>query len=47
MQAADARAAVAAAEAAWAGWRTKTPKERGDILRRWHDLMLLHLQVGR
>lgn len=45
MQAADARRAVEAAEAAWEGWRSKTPKERGDVLRRWHDLMMVHLQV--
>ena len=28
MQASDARAAVGAAEAAWDGWRSKTPKVR-------------------
>lgn len=43
MGAADTRAAIDAAAAAWDGWRHKTGKERGDVLRRWHDLMQLHM----
>ena len=34
--------AVAAAQAAFAGWRARTGKERGQILRRWAELMLAH-----
>jgi succinate-semialdehyde dehydrogenase/glutarate-semialdehyde dehydrogenase len=40
--AAEADEAVAAAKAAFAGWRAKTGKERAVILRRWSDLMLAH-----
>lgn len=40
--AADATAAVEAAEAAQANWQAKTAKERATILRRWFDLMLQH-----
>jgi succinate-semialdehyde dehydrogenase/glutarate-semialdehyde dehydrogenase len=40
--AAETDAAVAAATAAFAGWRGKTGKERGQVLRRWSDLMLAH-----
>jgi succinate-semialdehyde dehydrogenase/glutarate-semialdehyde dehydrogenase len=36
----DAMAAVAAAHAASAGFRSMAPRARGDILRRAHDLML-------
>jgi len=43
MGAADTRAAIDAAAAAWDGWRHKTGKERGDVLRRWHDLMQLNM----
>lgn len=43
MGAADTRVAIDAAAAAWNGWRHKTGKERGDVLRRWHDLMQLHM----
>ena len=32
---ADAEAAIAAANAAWGPWKTKTAKERGIILRKW------------
>jgi succinate-semialdehyde dehydrogenase/glutarate-semialdehyde dehydrogenase len=39
MGAAETRQAIAAAEAAWPGWRAKTGKERGALLRRWFDLM--------
>jgi len=40
MGAAETRRAIAAAEAAWQGWRRKTAKERSSILRKWHELML-------
>lgn len=37
---ADARAAIDAANAAWAGWRNKTAKERSNILRAWFNLLM-------
>ncbi len=37
---ADAQAAIAAANAAWPAWRTKTAKERSIILRKWFDLLM-------
>jgi succinate-semialdehyde dehydrogenase/glutarate-semialdehyde dehydrogenase len=37
---ADAEAAIAAANAAWAGWKGKTAKERSIILRKWFDLLM-------
>ncbi len=37
---ADAQAAIAAANAAWPGWRNKTAKERSIILRKWFDLLM-------
>jgi succinate-semialdehyde dehydrogenase/glutarate-semialdehyde dehydrogenase len=39
---AETRRAIAAAEAAWADWRGRLAKERAQILRRWHELMLAH-----
>jgi succinate-semialdehyde dehydrogenase/glutarate-semialdehyde dehydrogenase len=39
---ADAEAAIAAANAAWAGWKNKTAKERSIILRKWYDLLMAH-----
>jgi succinate-semialdehyde dehydrogenase / glutarate-semialdehyde dehydrogenase len=36
----DADAAIAAANAAWPAWRTKTAKERSIILRKWFDLIM-------
>ncbi|MDO8771466.1 MAG: NAD-dependent succinate-semialdehyde dehydrogenase [Burkholderiaceae bacterium] len=39
---ADAEAAIAAANAAWPGWRAKTGKERSILLRKWFDLILAH-----
>jgi succinate-semialdehyde dehydrogenase / glutarate-semialdehyde dehydrogenase len=39
-QAADARAATDAAAAALPAWRETLPKERAEILRRWHALIL-------
>lgn len=40
--AAEARRAIAAAKAALPAWRARTAKERSQLLRRWHDLMLEH-----
>jgi len=39
---ADAEQAIAAANAAWNGWKTKTAKERSIILRKWYDLLMAH-----
>ena len=45
---AEAEAAIAAANAAWAGWRNKTGKERSIILRKWYDLLMAHVEdLGR
>lgn len=40
--AAETRRAIAAAEAAWPTWRSRTGKERSAMLRRWFDLILVH-----
>ncbi|MDH4451097.1 MAG: NAD-dependent succinate-semialdehyde dehydrogenase [Rhodoferax sp.] len=40
--AADAQAAIAAANAAWPAWKGKTAKERSIILRKWFDLLMAH-----
>ncbi len=40
MGAAETRRAIEAANAAFAGWRKLTAKQRSVILRTWHDLML-------
>ena len=40
MTAADAEAAIAAANAAWPAWKAKTAKERSIILRKWFDLLM-------
>jgi succinate-semialdehyde dehydrogenase / glutarate-semialdehyde dehydrogenase len=42
MGAAETRRAIEAANAAWPAWRAKTAKERGAILRKWHDLQIAH-----
>jgi succinate-semialdehyde dehydrogenase/glutarate-semialdehyde dehydrogenase len=39
---AETEAAVAAAAAAFPAWAARTAKDRGDILKRWHGLMLAH-----
>jgi succinate-semialdehyde dehydrogenase/glutarate-semialdehyde dehydrogenase len=44
MGAAEAGRAIAAAEAALPGWRARSAKERAQLLRRWHDLMLANQQ---
>ncbi|HEY9209458.1 MAG TPA: NAD-dependent succinate-semialdehyde dehydrogenase [Acidovorax sp.] len=36
----DAEAAIAAANAAWPAWKTRTAKERSIILRKWFDLLM-------
>ena len=38
--AAEAEAAIAAANAAWPAWRAKTAKERSIIMRKWFDLLV-------
>ncbi|MET0682793.1 MAG: aldehyde dehydrogenase family protein, partial [Casimicrobiaceae bacterium] len=40
MGAAETRVAIAAAAAAFPGWRAKTAKERSSVLRKWFELML-------
>ncbi|WP_426169458.1 NAD-dependent succinate-semialdehyde dehydrogenase [Sandarakinorhabdus sp. DWP1-3-1] len=40
----DARAAIAAADAALPAWRARPAKERSQILRRWHDLIMANLE---
>ena len=40
MGAAETARAIDAAEAAWPDWRARTAKERSQIIRRWHDLIL-------
>jgi succinate-semialdehyde dehydrogenase/glutarate-semialdehyde dehydrogenase len=45
---AEAEAAIAAANAAWPAWRTKTAKERSLILRKWFDLLIANQEdLGR
>ena len=38
----ETRAAIEAAGAAWAGWRSRPAKERANLMRRWFDLMMAH-----
>lgn len=46
--AADARAAVDAAQAAFPGWRATPAKQRASILKRWNDLLVAHQEdLGR
>jgi succinate-semialdehyde dehydrogenase/glutarate-semialdehyde dehydrogenase len=40
--AAEADAAIAAANAAWPAWRSKTAKERGAVLMKWYALLVQH-----
>jgi len=42
MGAAETRQAIAAADAAFPAWAARTAKERAQVLRRMHDLMLAH-----
>lgn len=41
---ADTRSAIAAAEAAWMEWRRTSASERADLLLRWNDLILEHVE---
>ena len=43
MDESDTRAAIEAANAALAGWKSKTAGERAALLEAWHDLMLAHV----
>lgn len=44
----EAEAAIAAANAAWPAWRSKTGKERSIILRKWFDLLMANVDdLGR
>ena len=40
----ETRRAIAAANAAWSAWRSKTGKERAAILRTWFDLIMANQQ---
>ncbi len=40
----DVEAAIAAARAAAPGWAATSPSERGDVLRRWADLIMANLE---
>jgi succinate-semialdehyde dehydrogenase / glutarate-semialdehyde dehydrogenase len=40
MGARETRRAIETAERAWPAWRSKTGKERANILRRWYDLIM-------
>ncbi|MGC2321298.1 MAG: NADP-dependent succinate-semialdehyde dehydrogenase [Terriglobales bacterium] len=40
----ETRRAIAAANAAWPAWRSKTGKERAAILRNWFDLIMANQQ---
>ncbi len=45
---ADAEAAIAAANAAWPAWRSKTGKERHAILMKWYQLLMANQEdIGR
>lgn len=44
MGAAETRRAIEAASAAMPAWAGKTAKERANILRKWHDLMLENVE---
>jgi len=44
----DAIRAIAAADAAWPAWRSKTAKERSILLRKWYDLLMANVEdLGR
>ncbi|CAK8720524.1 MAG: succinate-semialdehyde dehydrogenase [Candidatus Electronema aureum] len=38
----ETRQAIAAAEAAWPGWKNRTAHERSRLIRRWYDLIIEH-----
>ena len=41
---AEAEQAIAAANAAWPAWRSKTAKERSILMRKWFDLLIAHTE---
>lgn len=44
----EAEQAIAAAEAAWPAWRSRTAKERSIVLRKWYDLLMANQEdLGR
>ena len=43
MDESDTRAAIEAANEAYAGWKSKTAAQRATLLEAWHDLMLAHI----
>ncbi len=45
LTAADARDAVAAAEAAWPAWRRQTAKQRATLLRAWFDAIMANQEA--
>ena len=45
MDRSDAKKAIAAAGRGLPGWAAQTAKARGAVLRRWHDLILLHREA--
>ena len=45
MDRSDAAKAIAAAGRSLPGWAAQTAKARGAVLRRWHDLILLHREA--
>ena len=38
----ETRVAIEAADAAWAGWRSRPAKARANLMRRWFELMMQH-----
>ena len=38
----ETRAAIEAADAAWAAWRSRPAKDRANLMRRWFELMMAH-----
>ena len=38
----ETRMAIKAADAAWAGWRSRPAKARANLMRRWFELMMQH-----
>ena len=40
----ETRRAIEAAKNAWTDWRRRPAKERSDLLRKWHDLMLANVE---
>ena len=41
---AETEQAIAAANAAWPAWRSKTAKERSILLRKWFDLLIANTE---